>query len=207
MRWETSIVALVLFAVARAAPGAGIEDASPVATALALCRDADSLPADDKDAQRIFLDSGVAVAEAAVAAHPDDPHAQLALSCLLGKQLQVSGLSWRCLQRLNRLRSVVDTAVRLAPNDPDALAAKGELLHQLPGALGGDVHEAERLLRLALEKNPHHLQARLYLAHLLAERRDAEARREASSALALAEHDGTPRELADARALCGTWSR
>lgn len=198
---------LVLLGTATSGASAGIEDASPVATALALCRDADSLPADDKDAQRIFLDSGVAVAEAAVAAHPNDPQAELALSCLLGKQLQVSGLSWRSLQRLNRLRSVVDTALRLAPNDPDALAAKGELLHQLPSALGGDVQEAERLLRLALAKNPRHLQARLYLAHLLAERRDAEARGEASTALSLAEHDGTPRELADARALCGAGTR
>ena len=172
-----------------------------VATALALCRDADFLPADDKDAQRVFLESGMTVAEEAVAAHPDDPKAQIALSCILGKQLQVSGVSWRSLQRLNRLKVVVDTALQLAPDDPDALVAKGELLHQLPSVLGGDVLAAERFLRLAVGKNPDHLRARLYLARLLGERRDAEAHREASAALSLAKQCGSPREMADARAL------
>jgi len=68
------------------------DDSSPVVQALALCRDADFLPANDKDKQRVFLESGITLAEDAVAAHPDDPKAQIALSCILGKQLEVSGI-------------------------------------------------------------------------------------------------------------------
>lgn len=196
------VLAVVVLSLGVSLPVTGVAgDEASVAAALALCRDADSLPAEDKDAQRLFLESGIEVAEKAAAAHPDDPKAQLALSCLLGKQLEISGISWRSFQRLSRLKTVIDTALRLAPDDPDALVAKGEMLHQLPCALGGDVHEAEQLLRLAIAKNPDHVRARLSLAHLLAERHDAEARREASVALSLAERDGTPREKSDARVL------
>jgi hypothetical protein len=200
-----TLVVLALLGSAIAAAADLVED--PIATALALCRDVDSLSADDKDGQRLFLESGIAVAEQAVAAHPDDAKAQLALCCILGKQLEVSGVSWRVMQRVNRLKAVVDAAVRLAPEDPDVLVAKGELLHQLPCMLGGDQHEAEQLLRLAIAKNPEHLHARLYLAQLLAERHDTDARREAEVALSLAQHSGTPREVAEARALYGTAPR
>lgn len=198
---------LALLAMTTRAVGAGPADASSVAAALALCRDADFLPADDKDAQRLFLESGMAIADEVVTHHPEDPKAQIALSCILGKQLDVSGISWRSLQRLNRLRTVIDTAMRLAPEDPDALVAKGELLHQLPGALGGDAREAERLMRHAIARNAEHVRARIYLAQMLAERRDDHARGEATIALALAERDGTPRELMDARALFGACAR
>ena len=202
MRRILGIVVVVL-GVGTSAPVVATDDGASVAAALALCRDADALPADDKDAQRLFLESGIEVAEKAAAAHPDDVKAQLALSCLLGKQLEISGLSWRSFQRLARLKVVVDTALRLAPDDPDALVAKGEMLHQLPCALGGDVHEAEQLLRLAIARDPDHVRARLSLAHLLAERHDREARREASVALQLAERGGTAREKSDARLLYG----
>ena len=183
------------------------DDGNMVATAIAYCRDADALPADDKDGQRLLLESGIPVAEEAVAAHPDDPKAQLALSCILGKQLQVSGVSWRVLQRVNRVKTVIDTALRLAPDDPDVLVAKGELLHQLPCMLGGDLHESEQLLRLAIAKDPDHLRARLYLARLLAERHDVAARREAEVAVSLALRSGTAREIAEARALYGIGPR
>jgi hypothetical protein len=202
VRW-VGLGTLALLGMATSAVGAGLDEASPVATALAFCRDADFLPAHDKDAQRVFLESGLAVAEEAVAAHPDDPRAHVALSCILGKQLEVSGVSWRSLQRLNRLKGAIDTALRLAPGDPDALVAKGEMLRQLPGVLGGDPYQAEQLLRFVVAKNPDHLQARLCLARLLAERHDSEARRAASVALSLAQGCGTPRERADARALYG----
>ena len=197
------LFALALLGVATVHAEVAADDRSAIAAALALCRDADFLPADDKDAQRLFLASGMAVAEEAVAARPNDAKAYIALSCLLGKQLEVSGISWRSIQGLNRLKDVIDTALRLAPDDPDALVAKGEMMHQLPSMLGGDVHEAEQLLRLAVAKNPEHLHARIHLAQLLAERHDAEARHEASVALSLAQQGGTPREMADARAVFG----
>ena len=202
MRTATPCALAFLVILCVASPAAG-DDQSRIAAALALCRDADFLPADDKDAQRVFLTSGMAVAEEAVAAQPNDAKAYIAMSCILGKQLEVSGISWRSIQGLNRLKGVIDKALELAPEDPDALVAKGEMIHQLPSMLGGDLHEAEQLLRLAIAKNPEHLRARIHLAQLLAERHDADARREASVALSLAQQGGTPREIADARAIYG----
>jgi tetratricopeptide (TPR) repeat protein len=191
-----SVVA-VLAAVA-SSPGARADDPPPIAEALARCREVDSLPAGDKLAQLAILERGVALAEAAVAANPNDARAQLALGCNLGKQLDLAGISWRSLSRLNRLKAVIETAARLAPDDPDALVAKGELLHRVPSVLGGDVKEAEQYFRRALAAQPEHALARLYLAHLLADRDDPDARREAALAYALMQQTGTPRQQADA---------
>lgn len=175
---------------------------APSATlALKVCQQADDLPEDDKLGQLAVLDRGVKLAEASVAAHPDDARAQLALSCNLGKELELAGLSWRSLQRLNRLKAVIDTAYHLAPDDPDVIVAKGELLRRTPSVLGGDVHEAELDFRRALSKDREHLQGHLALAHLLADRDDPDASREVALALSLAKAHGTPRQIADAQAL------
>jgi hypothetical protein len=177
-------------------------DESPqVAEAFAICRQADSLPAEDKLGQIAILDRGVALAQAAVDADPEDVRAQLALCCTFGKQVELAGVSWRSFQRLNRLQAIVATAVGLAPEDPDVLVTKGEMLRRVPALLGGDVREAEQLVRRALAKNPEHLTGRLSLAHLLSDRHDPEARSAVALALTLAQQSGTPRERADAWAL------
>jgi hypothetical protein len=51
----------------------------------------------------------------------------------------------------------------LAPNDAEALAAKGALLIRLPRWLGGDRREAELWLRRALAVDPANATARTYL--------------------------------------------
>jgi len=191
---------LVALAAVRTCPAAVVEPPSP-ALAIKICQQADDLPEDDKLGQLAILDRGAKVAEAAVAAHPEDARAHLALSCNLGKQLGLAGISWRSLSRLNRLKEVIDTAYRLAPDDPDVVVARGELLRRTPAVLGGDVAEAERCFRRALAKNAEHLQGHLCLAHLLADRNDPDARREAVLALSLAKQTGTRRQVADATAL------
>lgn len=194
------VAILVMVAAVRRCPAA-VADPPPAALALQICQQADDLPEDDKLGQLAILDRGAKVAEAAVAAHPEDARAHLALSCNLGKQLALAGISWRSLSRLNRLKEVIDTAYRLSPDDPDVVVARGELLRRTPAVLGGDVAEAERCFRRALAKNGEHLQGHLCLAHLLADRHDPDARREAMLALALAKQRGTPRQIADATAL------
>lgn len=176
-------------------------DAPDVAAAFAICREADSLPPDDKLAQLSLLNRGVQIAETAVAARPTDVRAHLALCCTFGKAVEAAGLSWRSLQRLNRLKSIIETAGTLAPDDPDVWVAKAEMLRRVPPLLGGDVGQAEQLFRRALARNPDHLEARIGLAHILVDRNDPEARRVIALAYAHAQQSGTPREQADAAAL------
>jgi hypothetical protein len=70
------------------------------------------------------LEEGVAMSEAAVAADEHDARAHLALFCNLGKQIELSGLSWRIFARLRRARAEIDRAHELAPTDPDILAPR-----------------------------------------------------------------------------------
>jgi tetratricopeptide (TPR) repeat protein len=148
------------------------------------------------------LDRAVAEAEAAAGAAPDDPIAHFALFCSLGERMRARGASLRSLLELRRLRSEVDRTIELAPDFPDALVGKANLLLDAPGLLGGDPREAERLLRRALEIDPGYLGARRDLARVLARLGDvAGARREAARALADAKRHGDADDVAAARAL------
>ena len=73
--------------------------------------------------------------------------------CNLGKRLEMKrrdeGL-FATLGELGRVRKEIDTALALAPDYPAALAAKGEMLVELPRLFGGDLQEGERLLRRAV---------------------------------------------------------
>ena len=193
-----SVLGVCLVLVVLAGPSrAPAEDAPDVTAAFEICRQADALPSDDKPAQISLLNRGVQLAEAAVAARPGDVRAHLALCCTFGKAVEAAGLSWRSLQRLNRLKAMVETASTLAPNDPDVWVAKGELLRRLPPVLGGDVREAERLYRRALATNPDQLEARIGLAHILDGRDDPDAGNAIALAFTAAQQSGTPRQRAE----------
>ena len=135
--------------------------------ALALCSRADDLTQAEKAA---LLDQGSQLAERAVAADPQDPAAHFAVFCNLGKRTELDHAPLGSLLALRRLRRELDLTLTLAPDDPDALAAKGALLFNLPRLLGGDHVEAERLLRRALAVEPSNTEARRYLARVLIER-------------------------------------
>src|SRR6266850_4698398 len=148
---------------AAAAPIAGAAS-SPLAEALALCKQADRAPASEKYA---LLERGLAAAEAAVAADDHDGAAHFAVFCNLGKRMRLDGASFSSLISLRRLRREVDRALELAPDNADALVGKAALLYYTPRVLGGDPRESERLMRAALVVAPDYLDARLALARML----------------------------------------
>ena len=137
---------------------------STSATALLLCCEADQLSGAEK--QRALM-RGLELAQDAAAADPADPQAHFAVFCNLGKQMQSGPLESRGLGELGRLRREIDLVLELAPNDTDALVAKGAMLVSLPWFLGGDTRQGEELLRAALIRDPAHAEARAYLAAVL----------------------------------------
>jgi len=171
------------------------------AQAYVLCKSADRSAPADLEVTLARLEEGVRLSEAAVAADPNDARAQLALFCNLGKQLDLTGISWRAFGRLRRARAAINRAHELAPNDPDVLIAKGEMLRRLPAALGGDKAGGYVLLRRAVELEPDNVAIRLRLAGAMAADGAPEARARIDEALALAEKNGAEREQSEARAL------
>jgi cytochrome c-type biogenesis protein CcmH/NrfG len=147
------------------------------------------------------LERGMALASAAIAADPHQARAHFALFCNQAKQLELAGLSWRSLERLSRAKATLEQALALAPDDPDILAAKGEMLRELPAVLGGDTDEAERLFRRALAHDPNHVASRLFLAKLLVQDERSTAADEVARAVELADRQGTPEDRAAAHAL------
>lgn len=167
--------------------------------ALERCRASDGLSAVARPA---VLETSLALADAALAADEADALAHFAAFCALGRLLREQGLRLGTFARLRRLRREIDRTLELAPDFSDALAGKGALLLKLPRLLGGDPDEGERLLRRALELDPGYFTPRLALVDALRARgADAEARRQAEHALAVAEarHDRDDVEAARAR--------
>jgi cytochrome c-type biogenesis protein CcmH/NrfG len=129
--------------------------------ALALCRAAER---QEGATRQQSLERGLALARAAVAADARDAAAHFAAFCTLGRLVQVRGLDpWHPFEALRALDEL-EAAVRLAPNDPDVMAAKGATLLLLPRLLGGDPSEGRVWLRRALARDPRHCAATAYLA-------------------------------------------
>ena len=171
------------------------------ASAFSLCQRVDETPEGDRTERLARLEEGVAMGEAAVTADPSDARAYLAVGCNLGKELNLSGLSWRSLGRLSRLREAIDRAYALAPADPDILIAKGEIARRLPAALGGDKTAGLVFIRRAVELAPDNVAARLHLARAMADDGVPEARAEAYQALSLAKKAGDAEDQVEAQRL------
>jgi tetratricopeptide (TPR) repeat protein len=166
--------------------------------ALAICLQEAATP----EERRANLKRGLALAEEAVAADERDAKAHFAVFCNLGNDLKLRGVAVSSLFAVRRLRREIDRTLELAPDFADALVGKGEFLLELPGVMGGDAEEAERLLRAAVKVDPDFIEAHLGLGRALAARgaRDA-ARAEARLALAEAERVPDPAKVAAARKL------
>ena len=159
------VAAVVLWAAA--ARGGGPEPAGPATSdAVALCHEADQVSGAERSA---VLARGLARAEEAVKANPRDAVAHFAVFCNLGKRLDMErhgGGLFATLGDLRRVRSEIDITLALAPDYPAALAAKGQMLVELPRLLGGDAQEGERLLRRAVALDPDDTRMRLMLANV-----------------------------------------
>ena len=166
--------------------------------ALAICL----APAATTEERRANLKRGLALAEEAVKADERDAQAHFAVFCNLGTELKLRGVAVSSLFDVRRLRREIDRTLELAPDYADALVGKGEFLFELPGFLGGDAKEGERLLRAALRVDPDFTEAHLGLGRVLAARgaRD-EARAEARRALEAAERKNDPAKAKAAREL------
>jgi hypothetical protein len=160
-------VGAALVLCAAVARGAQPEQVGPATReALALCEEADQVSVAERVA---VLVRGLGRAEEAVKADPWDAGAHFAVFCNLGKRLDMKrheGGLFAALGKLHRLRGEIDIALSLAP-DPAALAAKGQMLVELPRFFGGDPREGERLLRRAVALDPDDPQMRLMLASVL----------------------------------------
>ena len=103
-------------------------------------------------------------------ANPQDAVAHFAVFCNLGKRLELerhgAGL-FATLGDLRRVQREIDITLALAPDYPAALAAKGQMLVELPRLLGGDPREGERLLRRAVALDPEDPRMRLMLANIV----------------------------------------
>jgi hypothetical protein len=130
--------------------------------ALALCNFAAEEP--DPGTRAALLDRGLALAEQAVERDDGDAAGHFAVFCNLGRRLQLHPVSFASLLSIRRVRREIDRTLALTPNAPGVLTAKGIMLLELPGLLGGDPPEGERLLRRALEIEPDFTEAREALA-------------------------------------------
>ncbi len=200
LRGAARVVLVLSFAVGvRAVVAAEPAGSAAAQHAIALCDAVDDRPTVEASGQ---LARALELAEQAVAADDNDAKAHLAVFCTVAKQTSIAGFSLRSLLAVRRLQREIDRTLELAPDYTDALVAKGAFLLNLPRLLGGNVREAEHLLRRALELEPERISARLYLAEALESLGFHEAARaQAEHALVAALRAGRGPQAEEARQL------
>ena len=89
-------------------------------------------------------DEALQLAEAAVKADPNKAEYHLRLASLLGDEIKDAGL-FKKISIANRLRSELETALKLEPKNPDCLEGMMVYYEQAPGIAGGSKEKAHQL--------------------------------------------------------------
>lgn len=147
--------------------------------------------AKERQVRLAHFERGQALAERAIALNDKLADAHFALFCSLGEQLRIDGERLPSPFGFSRMLKELDRTLELDPSHLEALSSKGTFLVRLPGFLGGDKEQGERMLRQVLARAPNAINARLTLARLNKTRGNrSEALFLATEALrvALAEH-------------------
>lgn len=138
-------------------------------------------------------------AKKSVEASPDDAALRIWYGIILSSWAGVDG-GLGALGHVKEARKQLEKALALDPSalEGSAFTSLGALYYQVPSwpLAYGDKEEAERLLRHALEVNPHGIDSNYFMGdYLLREKRSDEARQYLNHALEAAPRPG--RELAD----------
>lgn len=171
------VIVLMLTAIARASDAAlsstDLEAAARHFRLAEACRPGDPLRvANYSAAERI--------AEEFLRTHPDSADANFLLFAARGRRLlETDGPpSLTNVWKYTAVNKYLDRALQLNPNHPDALAARGGILLDLPSILGGNVQAARANLEEACRVNPTGPGTRLSLARALERQGDRRAARE-----------------------------
>jgi tetratricopeptide (TPR) repeat protein len=136
--------------------------------------------ASDQEKQRYF-EQGMALGQRAVAQQPSRAEGHFWLAANYGGLSEIQGI-WHALQMVKKVRSEMETALRLQPDyeDGNAYRALGEIARQLPGVLGGNLKRAITYFEQGLRVAPQNMAIKFALARAYLEA----GQREASQRLA-----------------------
>jgi tetratricopeptide (TPR) repeat protein len=163
-------------------------------------RAAELRPVDDR--ALAFYREAQREAEDILARCPESAWANFIYFAATGRILIADGIAKNLFALRALDKKYLDRALELDPRLPNALAAKGGVLLDLPFYLGGDPEEAQRLLERALDVNPSGVGTRITLAKAMARNGDtAGAHRQAMRAAHYACMQRRRKALDDASAL------
>ncbi|HEY5865011.1 MAG TPA: TRAP transporter TatT component family protein [Candidatus Tectomicrobia bacterium] len=131
--------------------------------------------ASDAEKQRYF-EHGMAMGQRAVAQQPSGAEGHFWLAANYGGLSEIQGI-WRALQMVKKVRSEMETALRLQPDyeDGNAYRALGEIARQLPGVLGGNLQRALTYFEQGVRVAPQNMAIKFALARAYLEAGQREA--------------------------------
>jgi len=118
------------------------------------------------DRATAFYRQALDLAQQALELDPTSARANFVYFAAKGRLLMIEGTA-RNVIALKNLRPYLDRALKTDPDYPDALAAKGGMLLELPNYLGGDSRQAEQVLQRAVQVFPGGPATRLLYAKAL----------------------------------------
>jgi tetratricopeptide (TPR) repeat protein len=131
--------------------------------------------ASEREKQRYF-EHGIEMGQRAVAQQPSSAEGHFWLGANYGGLSEIQGI-WHALQMVKKVRSEMETALRLQPEyeDGNAYRALGEIARQLPGVLGGNMKRAITYFEQGSRVAPQNMAIKLALARAYLEAGQREA--------------------------------